>query len=170
MGPCLRRGLRRRGETLILPQSPPPRRRPGSPAVGARSQPQETPACAGDTGRRRLNPLNRAGRIWRPCSEMGPQTAGAVGGDARRRGSAITPSPKRSAASSNRNRPPSRPSSNGATRTGTGIMGSHSDQKSKHRKIRVDRAVRNIGLGVDFARAGIPLLVDREGSKSHDRC
>ena len=42
-------------------------------------------ARQGTRGQRRLNPLNRAGRTWRPCSEMGPQTL-RVGGDARRRG------------------------------------------------------------------------------------
>jgi len=49
MDPCLRRG--HRGEEWSLSHKPYPRRMPGSPAVRTRSQPDETPACAGEAGR-----------------------------------------------------------------------------------------------------------------------
>ena len=39
------------GGKCFLPQTPYPRRMPGSPAEATRSQPHETPACAGEAGR-----------------------------------------------------------------------------------------------------------------------
>ena len=68
-----RAGIRRIGGGN-LPSSPPMAQPSGGPISGRRGR--KSGAW------KRLNPLNRAGRTWRPCSEMGPQTL-RVGGDAK---------------------------------------------------------------------------------------